>query len=80
VVLFFGAEYYPLTPYSLDRSVWVAWQFNSPEKRSDIVEVFRRENSPFDAAHSPCRLWKRARTMTSRMKTEASLEFTRGGS
>jgi alpha-galactosidase len=48
---YFAADYYPLTSWSIDRSAWIAWQFNSPEKNSGIVEAFRRENSPFDTAN-----------------------------
>lgn len=35
-------DYYPLTPYSYDSSVWMAWQFNRPEVGEGIVQAFRR--------------------------------------
>ena len=38
---FFG-DYYPLTPYSLERSVWMAWQFDCPGEGEGMVQAFRR--------------------------------------
>ncbi len=38
-------DYYPLTPYSLDESRWMAWQFDSPERGEGFVSAFRRANS-----------------------------------
>lgn len=40
------ADYYPLTPYSLEKNVWMAWQFDRPESGGGIVQVFRRESCP----------------------------------
>ncbi len=42
-------DYYPLTPYSLDSDVWMAWQFNSPEAGTGVVQVFRRDDSTITA-------------------------------
>ncbi|WP_428303608.1 alpha-galactosidase [Lacipirellula sp.] len=42
--MLFG-DYYPLTPYSLDNNVWIAWQFNAPSSRQGCVQVFRRQNA-----------------------------------
>ncbi len=36
------ADYYPLTPYSLQADRWIAWQFNRPEKGDGVVQAFRR--------------------------------------
>lgn len=36
------ADYYPLTAYSLERTQWVAWQFNRPERGDGVVQAFRR--------------------------------------
>ena len=30
--------------------VWCAMQFNRPDKNDGIIEVFRRENSPYETA------------------------------
>lgn len=43
-------DYYPLLPYSLDNAAWMAWQFNRPEQGRGAVQVFRRAESPFEAA------------------------------
>jgi alpha-galactosidase len=42
-------DYYPLTPYSQEKNVWIAWQFDSPEKGGGYVQVFRREEAPGDS-------------------------------
>ena len=46
---YFG-DYYPLTPYSLDRSLWLAWQFDLPEKGEGMVQAFRRDQSAYESA------------------------------
>lgn len=46
---YFG-DYYPLTSYSLENDVWMAWQFDCPEIGEGMVQVFRRENSPRETA------------------------------
>jgi alpha-galactosidase len=38
-------DYYPLTPYSLDRTTWMAWQFDCPEQGEGLVQAFRRDQS-----------------------------------
>ena len=43
-------DYYPLTPYSLDNSVWMAWQFHRPDLGEGVVQVFRRAESPYCGA------------------------------
>jgi len=42
---FFG-DYYPLTAYSLEDDVWMAWQFDCPEIGEGMVQAFRREKNP----------------------------------
>jgi alpha-galactosidase len=42
-------DYYPLTPYSTEESVWMGWQFNSPEKGGGYVQAFRREEAPAES-------------------------------
>ncbi|MDP4184014.1 MAG: alpha-galactosidase [Bacteroidota bacterium] len=41
---YFMGDYYPLTPYSQNQDVWMAWQLNCPEKGEGMVQAFRREN------------------------------------
>ncbi len=44
-----GADYYgdfyPLTPFSTKNDVWLAWQFNSPEKGEGFIQAFRRPDA-----------------------------------
>lgn len=42
-------DFYPLTPYSRDGGVWLAWQFNQPEAGRGVVQGFRRADSPYEA-------------------------------
>jgi alpha-galactosidase len=37
------ADYYPLTPYSLQLDQWIAWQFNRPEQGDGVIQAFRRD-------------------------------------
>lgn len=38
-------DYYPLTPYSLQHTDWIAWQFNRPETGEGIIQAFRRDKN-----------------------------------
>ena len=38
-------DYYPLTPYSQEEDVWMAWQFDRPEHGQGMVQAFRRAES-----------------------------------
>jgi alpha-galactosidase len=46
---YFG-DFYPLTPYSLAKDAWVAWQFDLPEAGTGIVQAFRRDDCLFRSA------------------------------
>jgi alpha-galactosidase len=46
---YFG-DYYPLTAYSLDQTVWMAWQFDAPEKGAGVIQAFRRGESVYEVA------------------------------
>jgi alpha-galactosidase len=43
-------DYYPLTPYSLETTSWMGWQFDRPELGTGMVQVFRRSESIYKAA------------------------------
>jgi alpha-galactosidase len=43
-------DFYPLTPWSRDDTVWMAWQFDRPEAGEGMVQVFRRHNSFYESA------------------------------
>jgi alpha-galactosidase len=45
---YFG-DFYPLTPYSLDKTLWIGWQFDCPEKGEGVVQAFRRAESPYES-------------------------------
>ena len=47
---YYLGDYYPLTPYSLDSHVWIAWQFDCPESGEGVVQAFRRSESAYEAA------------------------------
>ena len=38
-------DYYPLTPYSLDTTSWIAWQFHRTDSNEGVVQAFRRPES-----------------------------------
>lgn len=42
VVPYLQGDFYPLTSYSLEENVWMAWQFDVPEKGEGLVQAFRR--------------------------------------
>jgi alpha-galactosidase len=43
-------DFYPLTSHSLALDVRAAWQFDRPEMGEGIVQVFRRDESPYETA------------------------------
>jgi len=45
---FFG-DYYPLTPYTLDNTAWIGWQFHRPETGEGMVQMFRRAESTYES-------------------------------
>ncbi len=46
----FYGDFYPLTPWSRDATAWMAWQFDRPEAREGVVQVFRRDKSFYESA------------------------------
>lgn len=46
---FYYGDYYPLTPYTQDRTAWMGWQFDRPEQGDGMVQVFRRAESLYEA-------------------------------
>jgi len=41
-------DYYPLTPYSLENTSWLGWQFDRPDLGKGMVQVFRRPESVYE--------------------------------
>jgi alpha-galactosidase len=42
-------DYYPLTPYSVADTTWIAWQFDRPEAGEGVIQAFRRPNSIYES-------------------------------
>jgi len=47
---FMSEDFYPLTEVNDRRDIWCAAQFDRPGQNDGIVQVFRRENSPYETA------------------------------
>jgi alpha-galactosidase len=47
---YYLGDYYPLSPYSLERETWMAWQFNCPDIGEGMIQAFRRDNSMYESA------------------------------
>ncbi|HEY3414067.1 MAG TPA: NPCBM/NEW2 domain-containing protein [Armatimonadota bacterium] len=47
---YYTGDYYPLTPYSVENDVWMAWQFDRPDLGEGLVQAFRRPNSVYESA------------------------------
>jgi alpha-galactosidase len=43
-------DFYPLTRWSRDDQVWIAWQFDRPEQGEGMIQAFRRHNSSYESA------------------------------
>jgi alpha-galactosidase len=43
-------DYYPLTPYTLENTSWLGWQFDRPDRGQGMVQVFRRSESIYKSA------------------------------
>lgn len=41
-------DYYPLTPFTTDKSAWCVMEFYSPLRRAGVLLAYRRAESPFD--------------------------------
>lgn len=46
-------DFYPLTPYSLKTTDWIAWQYHRADAGAGMVEVFRRQDSIYAMAQLP---------------------------
>ena len=43
-------DFYPLTSYQLNEELWLAWQFDLPDRQRGMVQVFRRAGSNYESA------------------------------
>lgn len=48
-------DFYPLLDAVTSDSVWQAWQFHRPRQGQGVVQVFRRQGSPYLSARLPLR-------------------------
>ena len=46
-------DFWPLTPYTMDKGAWIAWQFNRPGEGAGMVQAFRRAASIYTDARLP---------------------------
>jgi alpha-galactosidase len=44
---FYYGDFAPLTPYSMDSTAWMAWQWSQPQSGTGVVQAFRHVDSPF---------------------------------
>jgi len=51
----YTGDFHPLTPWTRDRTAWIAWQFDRPETLEGAVQAFRREASIYETARLPLR-------------------------
>jgi alpha-galactosidase len=47
---YYYGDYYPLTPWTRENKVWMAWQFDRPETGDGIIQAFRRPEAEADSA------------------------------
>lgn len=47
---YYLGDYYPLTSYSRENTVWIAWQFDRPDLGEGVVQAFRRTGSFYESA------------------------------
>ncbi len=47
---YYTGDFYPLTPYSLENGVWMAWQFNRSDIDEGMIQAFRRAESFYESA------------------------------
>lgn len=44
----YTGDFYPLTPHSLEKADWIAWQFHRPDLGKSVVQAFRRPEAATD--------------------------------
>jgi len=46
----YWGDFWPLTPYSIDQTAWIAWQYDRPEAGEGVVQAFRRADCGAETA------------------------------
>jgi alpha-galactosidase len=44
----YTGDFYPLTPHTLEKSQWIAWQFHRADLNEGVVQAFRRPEAASD--------------------------------
>jgi alpha-galactosidase len=44
---YWNGDFYPLTPWTMSPSLWMAWQLHRPDWDAGIILAFRHEDSPY---------------------------------
>lgn len=74
--LYYG-DFYPLTPYRIENTEWMAWQFDAPERDEGMVQAFRRPDSSYRSARFRLRgLEPEAKYRVTDMDTPAETEHS----
>jgi len=77
IAAYYFGDYYPLTSYSAENDVWMAWQFDRPDLGEGMVQAFRRANSTYEAARFKLRgLEPDARYGVSNLDTQETVGLT----
>jgi alpha-galactosidase len=59
---YYYGDYYPLTAYSQEADVWMAYQLDRPESGDGLLVILRRQASPYEFARLPLRALDAAAT------------------
>jgi alpha-galactosidase len=43
-------DFWPLTQWSYALDTWIAWQFDRPDEGQGVIQIFRRQESPYETA------------------------------
>jgi alpha-galactosidase len=72
----YWGDFWPLTPYSLENDVWIAWQFDRPEEGEGVVQAFRRaKNEEATKVFKLIGLDPKARYVVTNLDTEVPVEM-----
>jgi alpha-galactosidase len=74
---YYYGDYYPLTPYSLDDTAWIGWQFNDLEKEGGMIQMFRRPKSVYESGRFKLRgLEAEAKYVLTELNSNLSVSMT----
>lgn len=74
---YYLGDYYPLTPYSLENDVWMAWQYDCPEIGEGFVQAFRRAECVYESARFKLRgLTPDARYAVTNVDTDETIHLS----